>query len=154
MYPFDDIYLHINILCWPVWEVTTYGGCLPYQTVLPNRQLAVSLHSPQPLVTSAYMSLPYSQTIIKFGIACRSVALIGWQREVEVWLAVSCDHRRGVYAHSEHSTFSSAAHRENWKDCAISSSWIRQSSNKRTSFERCTPAIERLIECCTFYFTL
>ena len=38
-------------------------------------------------------------------------------------------------AHSEHSTFSSGAHRENW----ISSSWIRQSSNKRTPFERCTP---------------
>ena len=43
-------------------------------------------------------------------------------------------------AHSEHSTFSSAARRENWKDCAISSSWIRQSSNKRTPFERCTPS--------------
>ena len=35
----------------------------------------------------------------------------------------------GRDAHSEHSTFSSAAHRENWKDFAISSSWIRQSSN-------------------------
>ena len=27
----------------------------------------------------------------------------------------------GRVAHSEHSTFSSAAHRENWKDCTISS---------------------------------
>ena len=46
----------------------------------------------------------------------------------------------GRDAHSEHRTFSSAAHRENWKDCAISSSWIRQSSNKITPFERCTPS--------------
>ena len=45
-----------------------------------------------------------------------------------MWLAVSRDHRRGRDAHSEHSTFSSRiAHCENWKDCAISSSWIRQS---------------------------
>ena len=63
-----------------------------YQTVLPNRQLsaslrsthtanrqlAVSLRSPQSLVTSASTSLPYSQTMIRFEIACRYVAIAGW----------------------------------------------------------------------------
>ena len=44
----------------------------------------------------------------------------------------------GLDAHSEYSTFSSAAYRENWKDCTISSSWIRQSSNKRTALDKIT----------------
>ena len=41
-----------------------------------------------------------------------------------------------------HSEFSSAAHRENWKDCAVSRSWIRQSSNKEL----------HSVECCMFLF--
>ena len=43
-------------------------------------------------------------------------------------LAVSCDHRRGRDARSEHRTFSSAAHRENWK--TNSSSWIARVAKK------------------------
>ena len=46
-------------------------------------------------------------------------------------------------------------HRENGEDCAISSSWIRHSSNKRTPFERRSPIVLiRLSECCMIYFTL
>ena len=87
----------------PPGVVQSYHSCLctmhmlifgrsSYQTVLPNRQLsaslrsthtanrqlAVSLRSPQSLVTSASTSLPYSQTMIRFEIACRYVAIAGW----------------------------------------------------------------------------
>ena len=61
------------------------------------------------------------------------------QRRLEVWLVVSPE---GALRPQRTQYISSASHRENWKDCAISSSWIRLSSNKRTSFDRCSPPVK------------